>query len=752
MSKTNTILIVDDEPVGRETLAALLHTQAYQLAFASDGPSALAQAAALNPDVILLDVMMPGMDGFEVCQRLRATPGSAEVPIIIITALDDRASRLQGIEAGADDFISKPFDRIELRTRINALMRLNRYRRLLHERAMFERLVERSPNGLLIVDAEGVIQLANPAISRLLRLDQPAQLTQTTIWQIVAPGEQPKWREQLAAVFGEQASNLRFESVLSAQGGMPVPAEADLAPLEWHQQPAAQIIVRDISERKQAEALAQRQIEQLSALRTINTAIASSFDIHAILDLIAEQVRSLLHVDACAVLLRRPAAEQFEYAVVRGVPRGALRQTSLQLGEGCGGYVALHRQALRLPAATADVAALTLLPTFDQRLTAYYGIPLVVKDQVEGVLEIYHHEPLDQHVEAQNFLESLAEHAALALDRMALFESMQNANIELGLAYDTTLEGWARALELRDIETEGHSRRVTNLTVRLAQAMGVGDAELVHVRRGALLHDIGKMGIPDSILLKPGPLTPEEWVVMRKHPQYAYDMLSPISYFRPALDIPYYHHEKWDGTGYPHGLRGEQIPLVARIFAVVDVWDALRFNRPYRQGWPEDQVREHIRSLAGTHFDPQVVQVFMALDRAEEAEQKPAVLVVDDNEDLTLAIARGLRDLFRVYTAMSGDAALEVLEREEIAVIVTDQRMPGMTGVELLARARQLRPATLGLLSSAYVDQLVQMRAYEIETVRGFVPKPWNLIELRRQVSEIAQQYQRSISNAEYEP
>jgi response regulator RpfG family c-di-GMP phosphodiesterase len=188
---------------------------------------------------------------------------------------------------------------------------------------------------------------------------------------------------------------------------------------------------------------------------------------------------------------------------------------------------------------------------------------------------------------------------------------LQRLNVELALAYDTTLEGWSRALDLRDKETEGHSQRVTEMTLRLARAMGMGQSELVHVRRGALLHDIGKMGIPDSILLKPALLTEEQTAIMRRHPVYAYELLSPIDYLRPALDIPHCHHEKWDGTGYPRGLKGEQIPLAARIFAVVDVWDALRSDRPYRPGWSEDRVREHIWTLAGTHFDPKVVTVFL---------------------------------------------------------------------------------------------------------------------------------------------
>ena len=162
---------------------------------------------------------------------------------------------------------------------------------------------------------------------------------------------------------------------------------------------------------------------------------------------------------------------------------------------------------------------------------------------------------------------------------------------------------------MRDKETEGHTQRVTELTMKLGRQFGLPEEELLHVRRGALLHDIGKMGVPDGILLKPGPLTNEEWVLMRKHTTFAYEMLSPIHYLQPALDIPYCHHEKWDGTGYPRGLSGGQIPFAARIFAVVDVWDALISDRPYRAAWPEEKVLDYIRSLAGTHFDPQVVKV-----------------------------------------------------------------------------------------------------------------------------------------------
>jgi putative two-component system response regulator len=321
---SSTILIVDDEHSGRETLQSVLEGEGYDLIMAENGPQAIEKAKSYLPDVILLDVMMPGMTGFEVCERIRNDPQVAEIPIIILTALDDRESLLTGLKAGADDFISKPFDRFELRARLIGITRLNRYHKLVQER-----------------------------------------------------------------------------------------------------------------------------------------------------------------------------------------------------------------------------------------------------------------------------------------------EKLQEAHSKLLEAYGATIEGWSHAMDLRDRETEGHSRRVTELTLQLAKAFGMSDEQLTHIRHGALLHDMGKLGVPDSILHKPDKLTPEEWDIMRKHPQFAYDMLYPIEYLRMALDIPFCHHEKWDGTGYPRGLKNNEIPLAARIFAVVDVWDALISDRYYRPAWKNEDALAYIRQQSGTHFDPQIVDLFL---------------------------------------------------------------------------------------------------------------------------------------------
>ena len=196
-------------------------------------------------------------------------------------------------------------------------------------------------------------------------------------------------------------------------------------------------------------------------------------------------------------------------------------------------------------------------------------------------------------------------------ERKRAEEALQQAHNQLSDAYERTIEGWVRALDLRDRETEGHTQRVTEITVRVATQLGFSEEELSHIKRGALLHDMGKIAIPDHILQKPGPLNEAEWAQMHQHPQYAYDMLAPIEYLRPALDIPYYHHERWDGSGYPHGWKGEKIPLSARLFAIVDVWDALRSDRPYRKAMPRDQVIEYIKENSNLLFDPKLVEHFL---------------------------------------------------------------------------------------------------------------------------------------------
>ncbi len=252
-----------------------------------------------------------------------------------------------------------------------------------------------------------------------------------------------------------------------------------------------------------------------------------------------------------------------------------------------------------------------------ERLKHVHGgisLPLRNQEKIIGIMHIWSLTPRIFNETDIRLLIALAETTSSAIHRSTLFEqTLQHAG-ELAMAYDNTLAGWARALELRDEITEGHTRRVTELTLSLARALGISESEIIHIRRGALLHDIGKMGIPDSILHKPGAFTVQERLIMEQHTQYAYDMLSSIPFLQPALDIPFCHHEHWDGNGYPRKLKGEQIPLSARIFTVVDVWDALTSDRPYRPAWSKEKTREYIIERAGKQFDPRIVEAFFLLE------------------------------------------------------------------------------------------------------------------------------------------
>ncbi len=358
----------------------------------------------------------------------------------------------------------------------------------------------------------------------------------------------------------------------------------------------------------------ERRLKRLQSLHAIDKAITGSMDIGLILDVIIGQVISQLNADATVILLYDQTAKALKYAKGSGFRTEALQHTCLPLGEGHAGRVALGRQLVQIPDLQTRRTDFLRSPTFSQEgFVSYFGVPLIANDEIKGVMEVFHRAAFEAETDWLNFLEALAVQTAIAIDNATLFKGLQLSNVELSMAYDATIAGWSHAMDLKDKETQDHTRRVTEMTERLARAMGIGDADLVHIRRGALLHDIGKMGVPDSILLKPAKLTDEEWALMRQHPQFAYNMLSPIAYLRPAMDIPYCHHEKWDGTGYPRGLKGEQIPFAARIFAMVDVWDALTSDRPYREGWSKEKTLEYIREQSGKHFDPQVVEAFLQM-------------------------------------------------------------------------------------------------------------------------------------------
>ena len=353
--------------------------------------------------------------------------------------------------------------------------------------------------------------------------------------------------------------------------------------------------------------------KELSTLLKVSSSLASTMELAEVLQIAIESATELLHLGTGAIYTLEnetlilgattpPLPPQFP---------NELRHASLEDHPHIKNTV-----TSKAPVYLQDAREVSLTPAekviVDTRnLVSILYFPLLLKDSAIGVFIVGTTDKPRQFTAAEIELSYvLSFEVSLAIANAKLYEKAQQSITDLSQAYDATLEGWSRMLDMRDHVTEEHTHRVTELTVRLAGIMGIPETELGHIRRGALLHDIGKMGIPDSILQKPASLTETEWAIMQTHPEKAYRVLSQIDYLKPAVDIPYCHHEKWDGTGYPRKLKGEEIPLSARIFAVVDVFDALTSDRPYRQAWGKENALRYIQAQSGKHFFPEAVTAF----------------------------------------------------------------------------------------------------------------------------------------------
>ena len=358
-----------------------------------------------------------------------------------------------------------------------------------------------------------------------------------------------------------------------------------------------------------------RRSQRLAALHNIDMAITASLDLKFTLNVLLEQVINQLNVDASCVLLNHNS-QILKYAASRGFRTSIIEHTQLRIGDEYAGQAVLTRRPIHVPdiqkLSPSDKRFQTVLTEED--FDSYFVVPLIAKGEVMGVLEIYHGDSLDPDVEWTNFLETLAGQAAIAIHNSERLHNLEVAKTELDVAYSATLEAWVHALELRGGENHDTSHQLVELTLNLARAIDIPQHKLTQIARGALLHDIGNLSIPEEILLKPGPLTEQERKVIEEHPKHGQSLLARIPYLEPAIVIPYCHHERWDGTGYPRGLKGEEIPPEARVFSVVDVWQALTSDRPYRSAWPEEKARDYIRREAGKQFDPMVVEQFFQLD------------------------------------------------------------------------------------------------------------------------------------------
>ncbi len=479
--------------------------------------------------------------------------------------------------------------------------------------ARFSTVFHSSPVGISITNiADGKLIDVNEEFLRLFGFSRQEVLGKTTldlkIWV------NPEERERMVRTLADRGSVRDFATQFRQKSGdlRSILFSTELIELADEQYILG--LYRDITESQRSQEKIEQQYQRLASLRAIDTVITSSFDLNITLDIFLERLLAQLNVDAALVLLLRPESSGLEFAAGRGFRNAGIRQLKLRLGEDYAGRAALERRLVSVPDLSRLPGPLPLTDlTAGEDFVAFYALPLIAKGEVKGVLEVFHRAPLDPDEEWMDFFNTLARQAAIAIDNTELFNRLQESNMDLTMAYDETIEGWSRALDLRDKETEGHTQRVTESSVRLAYLLGLKENEIVPLRYGALLHDIGKMGVPDAILFKPTALDAAEEAVMRMHPVYAYELLSPIKYLRASLDIPHYHHEKWDGSGYPEGLKGEQIPLAARLFSVVDVWDALHSNRPYRTSWPFEKIRDYLQSEAGRAFDPRMVEAFLGM-------------------------------------------------------------------------------------------------------------------------------------------
>jgi PAS domain S-box-containing protein len=355
----------------------------------------------------------------------------------------------------------------------------------------------------------------------------------------------------------------------------------------------------------------QQRLQRLTALRMIDIAITASLDLEVTLNVVLDHATRQLNIHAADILLLDEHTQRLDFAAGRGFRSRGLERTRVRLGSDQAGRAALEQRLVSVPNLQAEGVEFSRREALRaDQFTAYVGVPLLAKGQLRGVFEIFHRDALALEPEWVEFLETLAGRAAIAIDNATLFADLQRSHAELSLAYDRTLEGWARALDERAREAPGHSQRVADLSVQLGQALGLAAEELLHLRRGALLHDLGMLRVPEALCHKPGPLSADERALVAQHPAYAVEQLRGVGYLRRALEGVAAHHERWDGSGYPLGLPSEQIPLAGRLLAVADVWEALRSERAYREAWTDAAARDHLKAQSGKLFDAKVIEAF----------------------------------------------------------------------------------------------------------------------------------------------
>lgn len=474
--------------------------------------------------------------------------------------------------------------------------------------AMLRTVTDQGTDLVTVLDAGGRVLYQSGGARRLLGR-RARDVTGRDALRVVHPDDTGRVREAFSAIQRrpDATLNLTFRAV--HRDGRVLWLEARGRNL-LHEPPVRGVVVhsRDVTAQHLSNRALERRVQELTLMHATSLQLQEAQSVDEIASRVVRLIEGRLGHPFVWVAERVGDELLMRACDGNREARTALHAQTLPVGEGLCGAAVRGGVTLMVGDVTRDARYVPIGHDVRSELVT----PIRVAGRVWGVLNV--ESPLVDAFDEDDrqALETVAAQMGAALANVLLLADLRGSRDELSRAYDQTIEGWARALDFRDRETEGHSQRVTELAVELARRMGLSAEALVHLRRGALLHDIGKMGIPDSVLLKAGPLDDQEWAVMRRHPDMALALLEPIEFLREALDIPSAHHEKWDGSGYPSALAGEAIPLPARIFAVIDVWDALRHDRPYRPAWNAARARALIEQESGRHFDPRVVRAFLA--------------------------------------------------------------------------------------------------------------------------------------------
>lgn len=686
------ILIVDDRATDREFLEVILDYAGHTVYSASDGEVALRVARAENPNLAIVDIVMPTMDGLEFVRRLRSVPKLASTRIIfytagylgkeamhlaeigrvdkvllkpaepetILAAVDEAlgtqsghsSASLRSIEqTGKDGLLGMTLHRTqrELESLSQRFAMIVQFARdstaVVNPRTLVDRLGSAARSivgakyavmGLFNGDGQRFVHVSASGISAEKRLPFPFPDAKSGLYGELLAGGSPI-RRRVPGMdpqeFGLPEDSDRISSVLAipiagqhhSVGVISLLNKIGAEEFSDEEATVAETMVAQVSVAYENARLIQetdQRLSHLNTLRAIDLAISASTDRGLTLSVILDHIVTHLRVSAAAILLVDRGTDELVTAAVRGLRSHGAARRRVKIGTNYAGVAAQERRSIVIKNTAALAPGEAAPPKFgDEQFQAYVVLPLVAKGRTLGVLEIFNRDPLERDEEWYDFLTALADQTAVALEDAELFGALKKEGSGLSFVVDSVIEGVVRALDVRNMQPDEETSRATNLTVELAKSAGCSAQELEHIRRGAMLHDIGTLGVPEAILTKPGPLNDVELAIVKRHPQLAYEWLKPIAFLRNALDIPYCHHEKWDGSGYPHGIKREAIPQAARLFAVVDVWDSLTSKRPYRAAWSVDRASAHVKSLSGSHLDPRAVELFFTLMTPERLRQ-----------------------------------------------------------------------------------------------------------------------------------